>query len=508
MEGEAFEKEHLFDEDAAQGGLGRLQFWRSGRSLKLGALLALVLVLGFAGGLTVGASGNSSKVFANVPLLGDGLDATPDPKLDFTDFWKAYNVLQTKFVQTHASATPATAQSAMYGAIQGLVAAYGDPYTVFFPPEQAKQFNDDIAGNFGGVGIEIGVNKDGILTVIAPLKGTPGDRAGILAGDLILAVDGKSTEGMSTDEAIKLIRGPKGSPVSFTLQRSGETKTIKVVRDTIQVPTIDNHYDAKTGIYTIALYEFTATSANLFDGAFKDFQASGSRKLIIDLRGNPGGYLDAAVSMASHFLPRGTTVVTEDYKGNQQNLVHSSTGSGGLPSGTQVVVLIDQGSASASEIFSGALQDSHAATLIGTRSFGKGSVQELIDVGDASLKVTVARWLTPSGRSISDGGLTPDIRSTARRTISRKAPIRRWTAPCSSSRQGSRDGREKPHAHTCAWGSVYSLQSNRPRRAFSFRYSCAMRQTKKASMQMKAKRMPECVCENRYISYAMKAAME
>lgn len=409
---EQFEDEHLFDEEGMDGSnhVAPARRWVIPRSLRLGVLFALVLAFGFMGGLTVGASTNGAKILANVPLLGDGLDATPDPKLDFTDFWKVYNVLQTRFVQTHASATPYTTKTEVDAAIQGLVTAYGDPYTVFFPPAQAKLFNDNIAGNFGGVGMEIGVNDQNILTVIAPLKGTPAYKAGILAGDLVVGIDGKSTEGMSTDEAIKLIRGPKGTTVTFTIVRGKQSQQIKVVRDTIQVPTIDNSYDAKTGVYTIALYEFTATSADLFDGAFKDFQKSGSKKLIIDLRGNPGGYLDSAVSMASHFLPAGSVVVTEDYKGNRPNLLHKSTGTGGLPAGTKVVILIDQGSASASEIFSGALQDNHVATLIGTRSFGKGSVQELVKIGDASLKVTVARWLTPSGRSISDGGLTADIK--------------------------------------------------------------------------------------------------
>jgi carboxyl-terminal processing protease len=396
------------DKDVFDGGASSRRF---GRTMRLSVLFALVLVLGFAGGLTVGAAGGT-KVLSNVPLLSDGLNSTPDQSLDFTDFWKVYNTLNTKFVQTHASSTVGTNKDKVYAAIQGLVTAYGDPYTVFFPPAQSKQFNDTIAGNFSGVGMEIGINKDKVLTVIAPLKGTPAEKAGILAGDQVIAIDGKSTEGISTDEAVKLIRGPKGSVVTFTVVRNGTASKIPVTRDTIQVPTIDNSYDSKTGVYTIALYEFSGTSANLFENAFKAFQASGSRKLIIDLRGNPGGYLSAAVSMASHFLPKDSVVVTEDYKGNQENTIHRSTGSSPVPAGTKVVVLIDQGSASASEILAGALQDTKTATLIGTRSFGKGSVQELVNVGDASLKVTVARWLTPLGRSISDGGLTPDIQSS------------------------------------------------------------------------------------------------
>lgn len=378
------------------------------RTVKLAVLFALVLSLGFAGGLSVGAAGGS-RVLSNLPLIGDGLNATPDPSLDFTEFWKVYNTLNAKFVQTHASTTAPTSEEKLWGAIQGLTASFGDPYTVFMPPEEAKAFQEEISGNFNGVGMEIGLNPEGILTVIAPLKNTPAEKAGIMPGDLILSIDGKSTEGMTTEEAVKLIRGPKGSTVTFSIMRERKARDIPVIRDTIQVPTLDTNFDRSTGIYTISLYEFTGTSAGLFDKAVADFKASGSKKLLIDLRGNPGGYLDAAVDMASHFLPRGEVVVTEDYKGKERNLVHKSTGTGSLPPGTKIVILINQGSASASEILAGALRDHGLATLVGTRSFGKGSVQELVPVGQGALKVTVARWLTPSGKSISEGGLTPDI---------------------------------------------------------------------------------------------------
>lgn len=379
-----------------------------GKFAKMGIAFALVLAIGFAGGVSVGAAGGNN-IFSNVPLLGDGLDATPDESVDLGAFWKAWNALNTRFVETHASSSNPTAKEKLWGAIQGLTASYGDPYTVFLPPTEAKVFQDDIKGNFEGVGMEIGV-KEGLLTVIAPLKGTPAERAGIRSGDGILAIDGASTEGLSTDEAVKKIRGEKGTTVIFTVLRDGETMEISVVRDTIAVPTIENTYDRETGVYSIALYSFTANSGQLFAKALTEFKASGSKNLIIDLRGDPGGYLEAAVSIASHFLPRGAVVVTEDYKGKQENIVHRSSGKGGIPEGTKVVILMDQGSASASEILAGALQDADVATLIGTRSFGKGSVQELVDINGGALKVTVARWLTPSGRSISEGGLTPDIK--------------------------------------------------------------------------------------------------
>lgn len=375
---------------------------------RLAVFFALVAVLSFGSGFLVGADGKD--LLARTPFFSDGLDATPDTTADLGDFWKAWNTLNTRFVQTHGTTSAPKSEEKIWGAIQGMTKAFGDPYTVFMPPEQAKIFAEDIAGNFTGVGMEIGVNKEGVLTVIAPLKDTPAEKAGIRPGDQIISIDEKSTEGMSTDEAVKLIRGEKGTPVKFRMFRSGEVSEITVIRDVINVPNITNGIDQESGVYVIALYTFTANSASQVNGALADFRASGAKKLLIDLRGNPGGYLEAAVRIASNFLPEGTTVVTEDYKGHQENLVHRTKGGTRIPEGTTVAILIDQGSASASEILSGALQDNKVATLIGTRSFGKGSVQELVEIGGGSLKVTVARWLTPSGRSISDGGLTPDIK--------------------------------------------------------------------------------------------------
>lgn len=369
---------------------------------------ALVAALSFGAGLSLGAGGSTAAVVNHIPLLGDGLDATPNQSVELADFWKAWNALEANYVITHASSTLPTVKERLFGAISGLANSYGDPYTVFFPPKEAKAFSDNISGSFAGVGMEIGI-KDSVLTVIAPLKGTPAQLAGILAGDQIIAIDGKSTEGLSVDKAVTQIRGAIGTPVSFTLVRNGKSLDIKVVRDTIQVPETDDGIDAPSGVYHIALYEFTANSANLFDQAFERFKTSGSKKLIIDLRGNPGGYLDAAVDIASHFIPKGAPVVTEDFGGKELNNVHASLGYDDVPVGTKIVVLVDAGSASASEILAGALQDTHAATLIGTKSFGKGSVQTLMDLDGGSLKVTVARWITPAGHWIMGNGVMPDI---------------------------------------------------------------------------------------------------
>jgi carboxyl-terminal processing protease len=280
---------------------------------------------------------------------------------------------------------------------------------VFFTPDEAKSFEADIAGNFDGIGMEVGI-KDKILTVVAPLKDTPAFRAGIKPGDKILKIDKTVTSGLSIDEAIKLMRGDKGTTVVLTIFREGDTdpKEVKIVRDTIDIPTLDTEKRAD-GIFVIKLYSFSANSADLFRNAMKQFSDSGSDKLLLDLRGNPGGYLDAAVDMASWFLKGGTTVVTEDYGNNKPAEIFRSKGYDIFTDKLKFVILIDSGSASASEILAGAMQDNGRAKLVGSQSYGKGSVQEVVDVTPGTiLKITVAKWLTPKGTSISEKGLTPD----------------------------------------------------------------------------------------------------
>ncbi len=382
--------------------------WGYKRIVTASVLTAALAAVSFGAGVVVGNTGSAAEVVARIPLVGDGLDATPDPTVDLTNFWKAWNALQANYVQTNASSTLPTTEDMIYGAIRGLADAYGDPYTVFLPPEESKTFKEQISGSFGGVGMEID-KKDGILTVVTPLKGTPAEAAGIKAGDQVIAIDKRPTENLSVDEAVRRIRGPVGTTVELTILRGGKVMTLTVTRATIQVPEIEDGFDKNTGVYHITLYEFGGHADTQFTDALKRFVASKSRKLVLDLRGNPGGYLDTAVNIASYFLPKGAVVVTEDFDGKQENDVHVSSGYRGIPSGTEVVVLIDGGSASASEIVAGALQDHKAATIIGTKSFGKGSVQQLITVDEGSLKVTVARWITPDGHWIMGNGVTPDI---------------------------------------------------------------------------------------------------
>jgi carboxyl-terminal processing protease len=393
------------------------RFWSflkrpAGMFLILGVVFFAGLYAGIHQTQTEAAGATSTITLGGVP----GLSGNEPKNVDLTAFWKSWNLLSNNFVQAHATGSTPTDQEKVYGAIQGLVDSYKDPYTTFFPPADAAVFDQDISGSFSGVGMEMGADKDGALVVISPLKGSPAEAAGVKSGDKILMIGATTTDGMRVDQAVKLIRGVQGTSVKLTLSRSGvaQPMVISITRDTIKIPTIDYKNNVSNGIFEIDLYNFSAVSPNDFREALRSFFQSGDTRLILDLRGNPGGYLDAAVDMASFFLPAGETIVTEDYRGTQPNSIHRSLGYNVFANKKlSMAILTDQGTASAAEILAGALQQHGIAKVIGTRTFGKGSVQQLFDLGGgAELKVTVARWLTPNGTSISDGGLKPDIQAT------------------------------------------------------------------------------------------------
>ncbi len=326
---------------------------------------------------------------------------------DFNTFWKVWNILNEKSIY----ADKTTDQDRVWGAISGLTSSLKDPYTVFFPPEENKLFNEEIRGSFSGIGAEVGM-KDQILTIIAPLKGTPAERAGLKAGDKILKIDTTETGDMTVDKAISLIRGEKGTVVTLLVLRTGErqTREFKITRDEIQAPTIDTE-KRDDGIFIIKFYSFSQNSAELFRDALLQFSESGSHKMILDLRGNPGGYLDAAVNIGSWFIDEGKVIVSEDFGESRKPESYRSHGPRVFNDNLELIVLVDGGSASASEILAGALREHKMATLVGEKTFGKGSVQELIPItDDTSLKVTIARWLTPNGVSISEQGLEPDVK--------------------------------------------------------------------------------------------------
>lgn len=369
-------------------------------------ILISILIAGvlFAAGFYFGKKNS----FSSVPV--ELLNATTTETVNLAPFWKAWSLLDEKFATASSTTPKVDNQDKIWGAIQGLAGSYGDPYTVFFPPVESKSFEEEISGAFGGVGMEIGVADD-MLTVIAPLKGTPAQKAGVMAGDKIIMIDNKSALKMSTDEAIKMIRGEIGTSVAVTFERKGVKEPIvkTLVRASIDIPTVDTKI-LPGNVFVISLYSFSAPSPNLFRGALREFVESGSDKLVLDLRNNPGGYLEAALDMASWFLPTGKIVVTEDFGDKKEKNEYRSKGYNIFTDKLKFVILVNEGSASASEILAGALREYNKATLIGNRTFGKGSVQELMPLtADTSLKVTVAHWFTPLGKSISNGGLTPDI---------------------------------------------------------------------------------------------------
>ncbi len=372
--------------------------------LKTRHIIAIVFLFGlfFVWGIYIGLN-NRPEIEKVIGLSNKETQVITET--DFSPFWKVWNTINEKYPK----ADKLIDQNKVYGAISGLVGSLDDPYSVFFGPDEAKDFEDEIAGNFTGIGMEVGM-KDKILTVIAPLKDTPAYRANIKSGDKILKIDKIVTSGLSIEKAIKLIRGEKGTTVALTIFReeNKDPMEIKIVRDVINIPTLDTEF-RPDGIFVIKLYSFSANSASLFRNAIKSFAESGTEKLLLDLRGNPGGYLDSAVDISSWFLPNGKTIVTEDYGDDKKPEIFRSRGYNVFNDKLKFVILIDSGSASASEIVAGAMQNHGRAKLVGSQSFGKGSVQEAIKITpDTLLKITVAKWLTPNGTSISEKGLTPD----------------------------------------------------------------------------------------------------
>jgi len=299
-------------------------------------------------------------------------------------------------------------QDLFYGAVSGMVDALGDPHTLFLSPQLTKEFTQELNGTFYGIGAEIG-RRDGQLVIVAPLSGTPADQAGLKPGDRILAIDGRDTSGLSVDEAVYLIRGEKGTQVAlYILSTDEETpREVKIARAKIDVPSVV--YENKGNIGLITISNFNTDTTDRFRKAAEQARRENVKGIIIDLRNNPGGFLSTAVEIASSWLEPGTVVVRESFSDKRKDQSYNSERAVSLQS-FKTVVLVNQGSASASEILAGALQDYSLATVVGQTTFGKGSVQQLQPLADgSSLKVTVAAWLTPNGRTIDGQGIEPDI---------------------------------------------------------------------------------------------------
>ncbi len=329
---------------------------------------------------------------------------TPDTKsLDFSLFWRVWDTVAAK-----AYKQPVDQEKMFYGAIKGLVSSLGDPYSSFLDPAETKEFNKELAGTLEGIGIEIGIKKQK-LTVIAPIEGTPADQAGLRAGDWILKIGDEPTVDMTLDTAVQKIRGSKGTSVKLTISRGGtaEPTELEIPRDRITVKSVKfKMLDNK--IAYIELNQFGDDTVREFDRAIRDLQAQNARGLILDLRNNPGGLLDDAIKIGGEFVEQKVIVKERDADGATLDL--KSEGTARLKD-LPVVVLVNEGSASASEILAGALRDHRQVPLIGTKTFGKGSVQDLENLPqETSLRITVTHWLTPNGGEIDEKGLEPDIK--------------------------------------------------------------------------------------------------
>jgi carboxyl-terminal processing protease len=378
----------------------------SKKNRALFVLLAIGLSFGAGFGLgqgKVAPTSNTVRAQQAAAPVGAPTDLSKD--VDFRLFWEVWTRVKSQYVKQ-----PVADTDLFQGALEGMVAALGDPYSVYFKPQLAEEFSKDLAGTFEGIGAEIGI-KGGVVTVIAPLPETPASKAGLRAGDKILSIGDRSTAGMAVDEAVNLIRGKGGTVVSLSLLRTGVEEPIKldITRSKIVVKSVRwETKKTKDGslVGWIQVRQFNDETASLFHRGVRELLKESPKGMIVDLRNDPGGYLDAAVDVAGAWM-QGAVVIERKYDGTENAVETKRTPT---LTGMPTVVLVNQGSASASEILAGALQDVGAATLVGMKTFGKGSVQDYQQLEDGSaLKITIAEWLTPKKRSINKEGITPDV---------------------------------------------------------------------------------------------------
>jgi carboxyl-terminal processing protease len=363
---------------------------RNNPRINYGLTLVGVLLIGFLGGQ-----------IAPLVVPPSWRVASSSNNLNFNDLSSTYDILQRKFDGNIDNT------KVMDGARAGMVAGAGDPYTVYLDSKAAKDLEDQLNGTLSGIGAEVAI-KNNKLTVVAPVADSPAAKAGLKPGDWIVKINDVDSSSYTLDEAVGHIRGDKGTKVKLTVVRGGtQPQDFNIERDVIQVSSVKwSMKDNNVGYINIT--EFGSDTADKVQQAASELKSQGAQRILLDLRNDPGGYLDAAVSVASQFMPAGKVVVEERHNGKTQQ--KQETQGGGQLVGLPVVVLINGGSASASEILAGALKDNGVAKLVGEKSFGKGSVQEVVKLGGGSeLKVTVAHWFTPSGKGIDKEGIHPDI---------------------------------------------------------------------------------------------------
>jgi len=368
--------------------------------------LALIVVVALLGSGFLFGFNFGTQVPKKIIVEGVGnIDSKKPEAVDFGTFWQAWKTIDDEYLRSESVGT----QERVYGAIRGLVGSLKDPYSEFFPPQDNKKFQEDIQGNFGGIGAELGIKKDQ-LVVIAPLKDTPASRAGLLSGDEIVKINSTSTDGMAIEEAVRFIRGPIDTQVTLTIFREKweKPKEFKLIRANISIPTLETKIIDGNIVY-VHLQSFNANANMLFYQDMVKALSDGAKGMILDLRNNPGGYLEVAVDLAGWFVPKESLVVSEKGRGDKTVKEFRANGNGALAN-FPVVVLINGGSASASEILAGALRDIRKIKLIGETSFGKGTVQQLESLADgSSVKLTIAHWVLPDGGILEKGGLKPDV---------------------------------------------------------------------------------------------------
>jgi len=363
----------------------------------IGIVFAVVII--FSAGLVYGIL-ESNRGIKNLDLIQRVIGTLDTDNVEANLFSKVWQSVENEYVYK-----PVSQQAAFYGALKGLVASLGDPYSTFFDPTETKSFTSELSGSFEGIGAEIGI-KNWELTVIAPLPGSPAEKAGLKSGDKILTIDKQETTSMSLDKAINLIRGAKDTTVVLTILPVGEQaiKNVSISRDVITVKSVT--WSMKDSVAIIIINHFNSDTTAEFNSIIKEVVLKSPKGIVLDLRDNPGGYLDSSVDIAGQFLDH-QVIVIENYGSTQKK--YSSEVNAQLKD-YPLAVLVNKGSASASEILAGALQDYKHGTIIGETSFGKGSVQNYEQYNDgSSLKLTVAKWLTPLGHSIDEVGITPDI---------------------------------------------------------------------------------------------------
>ena len=365
--------------------------------LKILVTLALTMLV-FSGGVAVGRG--------DVHLRGLSLAKTSSTatNLDYSSVDQLYSLLKSDFDGQLDSA------KLLDGLKSGLVDAANDPYTAYFNPAEAKTFNEELTGSFTGIGAELGTDGDKNIVIVSPLSGYPAEKAGLKPKDIIIAIDGQSTTGASVDKVVQKIRGAAGTTVKLAIRRGADKPfDVNIIRQQITIASVKSSVEGVVGYLKIS--QFTNDTTKLAKNAAADFKARGVKAIILDLRGDPGGYLKTAVEVSSLWLDKGKIVVSERRGGQTLSTDYALGGNDfkGLPT----VVLINSGSASASEITAGALRDNGVATIVGEKSFGKGSVQQVENLpGGGELKVTIARWFTPAGKNIDKQGITPDVTIT------------------------------------------------------------------------------------------------